>query len=62
MKSVLHPAERDFTAAGDFTRAADFTRLQGRISLKNASFVPWTNEAFFMSMYAQKVQYRGKYA
>ncbi|MBQ7278901.1 MAG: hypothetical protein IJR17_06880, partial [Clostridia bacterium] len=36
MKSVLHPAKRDFTAAGDFTRAADFTRPQGRISLKKA--------------------------
>jgi len=60
MKSVLHPAERDFTAAGDFTRAADFTRLQGRISLKNASFVPWTNEAFFMAESAQKVRKAAK--
>ena len=38
MKSVLHPAKRDFTAAGDFTREADFTRPQGRISLKKAAF------------------------
>ena len=36
MKSVLHPAQRDFTAKRFHPPKADFTRPQGRISLKKA--------------------------
>ncbi len=44
MKSVSHPAKRDFTCEADFTAEDDFTRPQGRISLKKALA---TASAFF---------------